>query len=115
MSRMSPLSSFLPSFKECVLTSLGPLLPGLPTLGGSETSHTCNLNLCLGGGGFDCIAIYAGTAFIFDFGVGVTLVDNVGSGDLIELTTLNTQDSFGPRPLPPPFPATIIGGTGRYV
>ena len=25
------------------------------------TSHSCTLNLCLGGGGFDCIAIFAGT------------------------------------------------------
>ena len=29
------------------------------------TSHTCNLNICLGGGGFDCIAFYSVPFFLF--------------------------------------------------
>ena len=41
------------------------------------TSHTCLLNLCLGGGGFDCIAIYAGTSFVFDFGQQLNLVASI--------------------------------------
>ena len=62
-------------------------------------SHSCKLNICLGGGGFNCIAFYAGTSFVFN------LVPQVGILPFEE-----------PEPsLPPPFPATIIGGTGRYV
>jgi hypothetical protein len=67
------------------------------------TSHTCLLNLCLGGGGFDCIAIYAGTSFVFDFGEQLNLL--AAGTDLVRTTPT----------LPPPYPATIIGGTGRYV
>ena len=66
------------------------------------TSHSCKLNICLGAGGFNCIAIYSGTSFVFD--VGQQFVSGYGCG--------------GPPSepsLPPPFPSTIIGGTGRYV
>lgn len=56
-------------------------------------SHTCLLNLCLGGGGYDCIGIYAGTAFDF---------------------SIEFSKSNGPLSLPPPYPATIIGGTGAF-
>ena len=70
-----------------------------------QTSHTCNLNLCLGGGGFDCIAIYAGTAFTFNVGQQVRVGIESFSDDVVKATPS----------LPPPFPATIIGGTGRYV
>merc|ERR1712166_1427623 len=28
------------------------------------TAHTCTLNLCLGGGGYNCLALYCGSAFI---------------------------------------------------
>jgi len=41
------------------------------------TSHSCRLNICLGGGGFSCIAIYSGSAFVFNFGKGVFL-NNAG-------------------------------------
>ena len=70
-----------------------------------QTSHTCNLNLCLGGGGFDCIAIYAGTAFTFNIGQQVRVGIGTFSDEIVEAAPS----------LPPPFPATIIGGTGRYV
>jgi hypothetical protein len=93
---------------ECVALSVsstsidqaGSGTPGFNALIGSitQTSHTCNLNLCLGGGGFDCIAIYAGTAYVFNF------------GDQIGVVGSKTADVS----LPPPFPATIIGGTGSF-
>jgi len=69
-----------------------------------QTSHTCNLNLCLGGGGFDCIAIYAGTAFTFNVGQQVRVGIESFSDDVVKATPS----------LPPPFPATIIGGTGSF-
>ena len=85
----------------CVATSTfaGPSFSTLP----SVSSHSCKLNICLGGGGFNCIAFYAGTSFVFNVGqqVGLTFGDDV----IIP----------GEPSLPPPFPATIIGGTGRYV
>jgi len=65
------------------------------------TSHSCMLNLCLGGGGFSCIAIYSGSAFVFNFGKGVALNNFV-------------HRTFEAPPLPPPFPGTIIGGTGPF-
>jgi hypothetical protein len=67
------------------------------------TSHSCNLNICLGAGGFNCIAVYSGTSFVFDVGAQIAFEQ---VGDIGEPT--------GPS-LPPPFPSTIIGGTGRYV
>jgi len=73
------------------------------------TSNTCRLNLCLGGGGFDCIAIYSGTAFVFNLGKGIRLNnERTSSGSSGKVV------SFQPPPLPPPFPATIIGGTGSF-
>jgi len=78
------------------------------------TSNSCRLNLCLGGGGFSCIAIYSGSAFVFNFGKGIALNNAavfparrlIGNG----LTPL----TFEAPPLPPPFPGTIIGGTGSF-
>ena len=68
------------------------------------TSHSCKLNICLGGGGFNCISFYSGTSFVFNVGQQVG-VDDGGSN----------LDSIAEPSLPPPFPSTIIGGTGRYV
>ena len=68
-----------------------------------QSSHTCNLNLCLGGGGFDCIAIYAGTAFTFNLGQQIRLSIDADSNFIEAIPSL-----------PPPFPATIIGGTGSF-
>ena len=83
-------------------------------------SHSCKLNICLGGGGFNCIAIYAGTSFIFNVGQQIRSTPLMPTGALFmrketgqEILGLGTEES-GPS-LPPPFPATIIGGTGRYV
>jgi len=73
------------------------------------TSHLCKLNLCLGGGGFSCIAIYSGSAFVFNLGKGIVL--NNGS---IPGTDPVDPFSFEAPPLPPPFPGTIIGGTGSF-
>ncbi|OEU06634.1 hypothetical protein FRACYDRAFT_254185 [Fragilariopsis cylindrus CCMP1102] len=82
-------------------------------------SHSCKLNICLGGGGFNCIAIYAGTSFIFNvgqqirsptiLGLGMDKGNNRGNNLLLPLGT----EESGPS-LPPPFPATIIGGTGSF-
>ena len=68
------------------------------------SSHSCRLNICLGGGGFNCIAFYSGSSFVFNLEpqLGLLLLN----GDFL--------DKAAPS-LPPPFPATIIGGTGRYV
>lgn len=154
------------------------------------TSHTCNLNICLGGGGFNCIAFYSGTSFVFDLGEqisrsnpkqptrsptrnpapapnpapvpmpvpvpaqqvvaqqgggGGTLITGLGDALTPGITLADLLGDFGsvlvanptpapnparrqlnqipdmPEPLngeiklPPPFPSTIIGGTGRYV
>jgi len=73
------------------------------------TSESCKLNLCLGGGGFSCIAIYSGSSFMFNFGKGVAL-NNEGVSTALRLDLLTFE---GP-PLPPPFPGTIIGGTGPF-
>jgi hypothetical protein len=60
------------------------------------TSHTCtfNLCLCLGGGGFDCIAIYAGGGYAFDLSP--------------------KGPDGGPLEIAPPFRGTILGGTGSF-
>ena len=63
------------------------------------SSHSCKLNICLGNGGFNCIAFYSGTSFVFD------VLQQISIFPIVE----------GEPSLPPPFPATIIGGTGRYV
>merc|ERR1712195_276110 len=65
-------------------------------------SHTCNLNICLGGGGFNCIAFYSGTSFVFDIG------EQISSPKDLDYTVK------GDIKLPPPFPSTIIGGTGSF-
>jgi len=81
------------------------------------TSHSCRLNLCLGGGGFSCIAIYSGSAFVFNFGKGIAL-NNAAAPFIIrarKLFTIGTTPlTFEAPPLPPPFPGTIIGGTGSF-
>jgi len=73
------------------------------------TSQSCKLNLCLGGGGFSCIAIYSGSAFVFNFGKGIVLNNSV---DFVNGAFV--PSSFEAPPLPPPFPGTIIGGTGSF-
>jgi len=70
------------------------------------TSQLCKLNLCLGGGGFSCIAIYSGSAFVFNFGKGIA-INNAAPRDIF-----NSPLTFEAPPLPPPFPGTIIGGKG---
>ena len=86
----------------CVATSalVDPSFSTVP----SVSSHSCKLNICLGGGGFNCVAVYAGTSFVFnlDQQLGFLLLNN--------FAVKEAEPS-----LPPPFPATIIGGTGRYV
>ena len=97
---------------QCVATSASGAPPsttspdvGINILFDAETvsSHSCKLNICLGGGGFNCIAFYAGTSFVFDI------------GQQISLSVIGPFRIIGEPSLPPPFPATIIGGTGRYV
>ena len=73
----------------------------------SVSSHSCKLNICLGGGGFNCIAFYSGTSFVFNLEPQL--------GFLLFSSVDDTLDTNGELSLPPPFPATIIGGTGRYV
>jgi len=76
------------------------------------TSQLCKLNLCLGGGGFSCIAIYSGSAFVFNFGKGAALNNDAkgGAGRKLNSRMLQTPVTFEAPPLPPPFPGTIIGG-----
>jgi hypothetical protein len=83
----------------CVATSS----TGIATV----SSHSCKLNICLGGGGFNCIAFYSGTSFVFNLEPQL--------GFLLFSSVDDTLDTNGKLSLPPPFPATIIGGTGRYV
>jgi hypothetical protein len=80
---------------ECVATQVtGPQILG----------HSCLLNLCLGGGGYNCLAIYAGSKFVFN-------------------PLEKTLSTFGPSDnpgsvvpvLPPSYPGTIIGGTGLFI
>jgi len=78
-------------------------------------SHSCQLNLCLGGGGFSCIAIYSGSAFVFNLGKGIAL-NNEGIPERIDPGRVDPGIplTFEAPPLPPPFPGTIIGGTGTF-
>ncbi|OEU06359.1 hypothetical protein FRACYDRAFT_254793 [Fragilariopsis cylindrus CCMP1102] len=78
---------------ECVATQVA----GAQILG-----HSCLLNLCLGGGGYNCLAIYAGSKFVFN-PFEQTLVATFEGGK-------NVVPS-----LPPSYPGTIIGGTGLFV
>jgi hypothetical protein len=88
---------------ECVATQVaGPQILG----------HSCLLNLCLGGGGYNCLAIYAGSKFVFDPLLQV----------LVSPTTFNENSPGNPGSagsivpsLPPSYPGTIIGGTGLFV
>ncbi|OEU09674.1 hypothetical protein FRACYDRAFT_247930 [Fragilariopsis cylindrus CCMP1102] len=87
---------------ECVATQVrGALILG----------HSCLLNLCLGGGGYNCLAIYAGSKFVFNPLEQVLLSDD----------TFNSTPIFGFNAgtivpsLPPSYPGTIIGGTGLFV
>jgi hypothetical protein len=84
---------------ECVATQVR----GFLILG-----HSCLLNLCLGGGGYNCLAIYAGSKFVF----------NPLEQVLFSPTTFSNRDnnpgSIAPS-LPPSYPGTIIGGTGLFV
>jgi len=99
------------------------------------SGHSCLLNLCLGGGGHNCLAIYAGSKYVFD-PLAVTLVDGPEDliGETIEVNTVNftaagsnpsgdsqTQAEYKANAnrlvpaLPPSYPGTIIGGTGAFV
>jgi len=79
---------------ECVATNI---MPGTTQIMG----HSCLLNLCLGGGGYNCLAIYAGSKFVFD---PIELLIPGGGQSVIQ--TVPT--------LPPSYPGTIIGGTGLF-
>ena len=60
------------------------------------TAHTCTLNLCLGGGGYNCLALYCGSAFIFN-------------------PAKVPGNTFKNAPvLPPAYPCAIIGGTNVF-
>jgi len=72
----------------------------------STTSQSCKLNLCLGGGGFDCIAMIAGGTYNFDIGRTQTFLTTLGKW------ADSSVSATGSALLPPPYPATIIGGTG---
>jgi len=78
------------------------------------TSQVCKLNLCLGGGGFSCIAIYSGSAFVFNFGKGIVLNNSAIRVPTPAASPSNIKSTFEAPPLPPPFPGTIIGGTGSF-
>ncbi|OEU19330.1 hypothetical protein FRACYDRAFT_235377 [Fragilariopsis cylindrus CCMP1102] len=83
---------------ECVATQVrGTLILG----------HSCLLNLCLGGGGYNCLAIYAGSKFVFD------PLEQV----LLSPSTFPESPNPGSivPSLPPSYPGTIIGGTGLFV
>jgi len=80
---------------ECVATSV---------MAGSFSNtqimgHSCLLNLCLGGGGYNCLAIYAGSKFVFN--------------PIEKPFFSQNADQFVPS-LPPSYPGTIIGGTGSF-
>jgi len=80
---------------ECVTTQ---------AMGFQIMGHSCLLNLCLGGGGYNCLAIYAGSKFVFNPIQTFVLFDN------------NENRLVGLRVpvLPPSYPGTIIGGTGLF-
>ena len=85
---------------ECVATQVaGPQILG----------HSCLFNLCLGGGGYNCLAIYAGSKFVFNPLEAVSL-----SRTTFGFEDNNNPDSIVPS-LPPSYPGTIIGGTGLFV
>ena len=86
---------------ECVATQVrGALILG----------HSCLLNLCLGGGGYNCLAIYAGSKFVFNPLEQVLFSPTTFN----EGVTKNNAGSIVPS-LPPSYPGTIIGGTGSFI
>jgi len=95
------------------------------------TAHSCVFNLCLGGGGFNCLGLYSGTAFVFDpfdlpsvfrvepqnfnspvgiVVVGDTLVTNTAPNLVGDNISTNKKAPL----LPPSFPFIILGGTGAF-
>jgi len=89
---------------ECVTTQ---------AMGFQIMGHSCLLNLCLGGGGYNCLAIYAGSKFVFN--PVTTIVDTGVAATGADGTPINPL-FFGARipTLPPSYPGTIIGGTGLF-
>ncbi|OEU06146.1 hypothetical protein FRACYDRAFT_256170 [Fragilariopsis cylindrus CCMP1102] len=85
---------------ECVATQVA----GFQILG-----HSCLLNLCLGGGGYNCLAIYAGSKFVFN-----PLEQILFSPTTFSFDTSNNAGEIVPS-LPPSYPGTIIGGTGSFI
>jgi len=94
---------------ECVATNVNG---GRQILG-----HSCLLNLCLGGGGYNCLAIYAGTKFAPDYGSFVPNLsfpdDSLGRKLVEPVVRTSNINQFVPQ-LPPSYPGTIIGGTGLF-
>jgi hypothetical protein len=86
---------------ECVATQAA----GQQILG-----HSCLLNLCLGGGGYNCLAIYAGSKFVFN---PLEQVLFSPTTFFVNPDTIN-EGTVVPS-LPPSYPGTIIGGTGLFV
>lgn len=75
---------------------------------GAIAAHSCLLNLCLGGGGYNCLGIYAGTAFAFK-------VDDFSSSpDSTRVPTASEKNFVLVPALPPAYPGSIIGGTGAF-
>jgi len=60
-------------------------------------SHSCVYDLCLGGGGFNCLALYCGTSYTY-----FPTADNPSN------TIVNEPQ------MPPNFPCTIFGGTNNF-
>ncbi|OEU11347.1 hypothetical protein FRACYDRAFT_245675 [Fragilariopsis cylindrus CCMP1102] len=87
---------------ECVATqAAGPQILG----------HSCLFNLCLGGGGYNCLAIYAGSKFVFNPLEQVLFSDDTFTG---QVAISKNAGTIVPS-LPPSYPGTIIGGTGLFV
>ncbi|OEU05784.1 hypothetical protein FRACYDRAFT_258268 [Fragilariopsis cylindrus CCMP1102] len=84
---------------ECVATRVaGPQILG----------HSCLFNLCLGGGGYNCMAIYAGSKFVFN-----PLEQVLFSPTTFGFGEKKNEGTIVPS-LPPSYPGTIIGGTGLF-
>jgi len=81
---------------ECVTTQ---------AMGFQIMGHSCLLNLCLGGGGYNCLAIYAGSKFVFNPIQTSIVPTSPVDGFLLGLRV---------PVLPPSYPGTIIGGTGLF-
>jgi hypothetical protein len=83
------------------------------------TAHSCVFNLCLGGGGFNCLGLYSGTAFVFD-PFDLPSVFRVRDDVLVKTTSpqqfVGDQISTNRKAplLPPSFPFIILGGTGAF-